>query len=332
LVKIAQEHDTTWQVIWNHPRNADHRAKRKSPDILYAGDVLHIPAERIVPSEPPPPSPPKPPPPPLPPVPWPYPFPPTRERGPTWECPTGECVCHPREDSGKKELYVLLLDHFGRPMPRARRVVEANGLVADAPENANEHGWLTVLVEQGQETITVAWAPELAPLEATYPYFHVYYVDLADVDEREAMRRRLSNLGFFSRPTFEENITDYRRCYLGRTSGTENELARVIAEHHDSGIPPQRGLSAFHASVVRQDADANRHPAPAPPGGTSTTRGSPPIRHGSSTHPGHGTLGLVVPRTRPRLRLSTWTIPEFFVDRNRKRAEKKNVVDPARFV
>lgn len=43
LAKIAQEHGTTVSEIWNHPDNAEHRAKRGSPDVLYAGDVIHIP-------------------------------------------------------------------------------------------------------------------------------------------------------------------------------------------------------------------------------------------------------------------------------------------------
>ena len=41
LVKIAQEHGTTWQAIWNHPLNAEHRRKRGSPDVLGVGDMLH---------------------------------------------------------------------------------------------------------------------------------------------------------------------------------------------------------------------------------------------------------------------------------------------------
>ena len=43
LTRIAEEHGSTVSVIWNHPDNAEHRAKRGSPDVLYPGDVLHIP-------------------------------------------------------------------------------------------------------------------------------------------------------------------------------------------------------------------------------------------------------------------------------------------------
>ncbi|MEZ4444874.1 MAG: contractile injection system protein, VgrG/Pvc8 family [Polyangiaceae bacterium] len=59
LAKIAEEHGTTVAEIWSHPDNAEHRAKRGSPDVLYPGDVIHIPYE---PEIPPPPSTPPPPP------------------------------------------------------------------------------------------------------------------------------------------------------------------------------------------------------------------------------------------------------------------------------
>lgn len=60
LAKIAEEHGTSVGEIWNHPHNAEHRAKRGSPDVLYPGDVIHIPYEPELP--PPPPSTPPPPP------------------------------------------------------------------------------------------------------------------------------------------------------------------------------------------------------------------------------------------------------------------------------
>jgi hypothetical protein len=53
LAKIATEHGTTVSAIWNHPANAEHRAKRKSPDVLYAGDVLWIPVADDDPASPP---------------------------------------------------------------------------------------------------------------------------------------------------------------------------------------------------------------------------------------------------------------------------------------
>ena len=54
LVKIAKEHGTTVDAIWGHDLNERHRQKRGSPDVLYAGDVLHIPVPDPVVVDPPP--------------------------------------------------------------------------------------------------------------------------------------------------------------------------------------------------------------------------------------------------------------------------------------
>src|SRR5271155_4636522 len=44
LSKIAVQYRfSTWETIWNHPNNADLRSRR-SPNILYPGDLLFIPS------------------------------------------------------------------------------------------------------------------------------------------------------------------------------------------------------------------------------------------------------------------------------------------------
>ena len=46
LAKLAHIYDFEVMEVWNHPLNAELRAKRGSPDILYPGDVLYIPMEQ----------------------------------------------------------------------------------------------------------------------------------------------------------------------------------------------------------------------------------------------------------------------------------------------
>lgn len=117
LAKVGADHDTTWQEIWRHPANAEHRRRRRSPDVLYAGDRLFIPSDLL--AEPPPnvdvPIPEIPPQPPEEP-PWPYPKadepPDPLASRPTWQCPTGECECG---SSTPIELGAdfLVLTHWG---------------------------------------------------------------------------------------------------------------------------------------------------------------------------------------------------------------------------
>jgi len=48
LVKIARDSGiANWRTIWDHPANSELRQKRKSPDILLAGDQLFVPVPTV---------------------------------------------------------------------------------------------------------------------------------------------------------------------------------------------------------------------------------------------------------------------------------------------
>jgi hypothetical protein len=44
---LAFQNGFIWTTLWNHPQNAALKAKRKDPNLLHPGDVVHIPDFRV---------------------------------------------------------------------------------------------------------------------------------------------------------------------------------------------------------------------------------------------------------------------------------------------
>lgn len=47
LSSIAERYGLFWSTIWNHPENVQLKQQRKDPNVLYAGDIVHIPDIRV---------------------------------------------------------------------------------------------------------------------------------------------------------------------------------------------------------------------------------------------------------------------------------------------
>lgn len=227
LAKIAEEHGSTVSAIWNHPENAEHRATRGSPDVLYPGDVLHIPAASVasLPLEPPVA-------PELPAMtmpeaaPWPYePVEEGWDSEPTWDCPEGVCRCHPVEDDEPRHAHIIVFhDPRGKRMPLARcRVYEQGRLITSEPAMTSAAGELTVDLRASTSTLRVEWAPPDLPVHDFMPYRKRYHVKLGE-NRARATDLRLSNIGFSSGRRRQDNVADYQRAYGEVASGDHRDI------------------------------------------------------------------------------------------------------------
>ena len=250
MAKIALEHRTTVSAIWNHPNNADHRRKRSSPDILYAGDVLFLPEGAPELPQRPPQAPPGQPP--APPSPrralpdWPYDEPPpelTTAR-PTWDCPAGSCVCRP--DEHVRDLVqhtVFLHDREGQRMRGARCRIFQNGRLLTEYEHADGEGALTISVRPTWTELVVEWAPADTPLEPPYPLRRRYSLTLtpsstpADVPV-EDIEQRLDHLGFYYLPTLPEKLRSFADVYHLPRVGHDVLVGLVLVAHDTAALPP----------------------------------------------------------------------------------------------
>lgn len=43
IMSLAQKNGLFWETVWNHPKNSSLRESRKDPDVIFPGDVVHIP-------------------------------------------------------------------------------------------------------------------------------------------------------------------------------------------------------------------------------------------------------------------------------------------------
>ncbi|MEM9696961.1 MAG: LysM peptidoglycan-binding domain-containing protein, partial [Myxococcota bacterium] len=260
LVQVARDHGTTWQAIWTPPHNAAHRRERKSPDVLYPGDVLAIP--RVGPAPSPVPGPPVAPS-------WPYPeeaLPPPP--WPTWTTPGGVCECHPIDPEMDTEKHrVRLFDHNRRVMPSAmarvrlgRRRRAADVLVADA------EGVIEIELNRQIRQVVLEWAPQ-APFDPElYPYCkHYFFVERTF--EPVDIQRRLHNLGFWRGRHHEPNLSRFRSHHGAAPDAAHEDVARLWHAHDAGQLPatddplppaPNGGGSLAEPAFVLARADGER--------------------------------------------------------------------------
>lgn len=188
---------------------------------------------------------------------WPYDDPPdpsaTPPGTPTWECPDGQCTCAPVRD-GKPEtrpLSILLRDDLGARMGGAKcRIWLHHKVIAD-DLTADGSGWVKADVPSGARYLYVEWAPSDLPKKPEYPLRKPYIVEVEVHPDEEAVKRRLSNLGFDRKRKLSDNVADYQaERGIEPVTGNYKDVESDLARFHDEGIEsPAAAPATQHAFV-----------------------------------------------------------------------------------
>lgn len=239
---------------------------------------------------------------------WPYDDPISSEPPtPTWECPTGDCVCHPSSVDEDVEYRVMLCDAAGRRMPHARCRARLGGrIVADG--NANEHGWFLMRFRTMPERVLLEWAPSTTPASPRYPYRCDYWLNLVTGDPKECARRRLVNLGFSVGNTLEERIRSFQQFHrYTRVTGRVADVLHVAEGYHEHSLlpvfeaPTTEPLQATSGTDGPDNAPSVPTVPPSSPPAEPPTDGLP--QQGGGTPPGRGTAaGTKFPTLTIKLR------------------------------
>jgi N-acetylmuramoyl-L-alanine amidase len=178
---IAYENGFFWKTLWNLPQNADLKTKRKNPNVLMTGDILHIPDLTI-----------------------------KNEPGATE-------ATHKFMLNGVPEIFRMkLLDAFHKPRANLDYVIVIEGDSRRGKTDAN--GGITESIPPSAKTgqLIVA-APgdkngKPIPGQPAKQIMNLQLGNLNPISEVSGIKARLTNLGFYQGPIDESLDDDTKRA------------------------------------------------------------------------------------------------------------------------
>ncbi len=184
MSSIAFENGFLWKTLWNLPENAALKAKRQNPNVLMAGDVVHIPDKRVKQAS----------------------------------CPTD--AVHQFVKLGVPEkLHIRLLDRSHKPRPNLEYILAIDGELRKGATDGD--GMITESIPPNAQQAKLTFA---APQDVdatgkpipTKPKNQTMILQLGQLNPVSAvsgLKARLANLGFYNGP-IDENLDDKTKAAL----------------------------------------------------------------------------------------------------------------------
>jgi N-acetylmuramoyl-L-alanine amidase len=168
-------------TIWNHPSNANLKKLRQSPNVLFPGDVVHIP-DKLQKHE---------------------------------SRPTDQTHRFKVADD-RLFLHLALKDFDDEPLANTKCELQVDGKSTSLTTDGDGH--IKVPVSRTAKEATLTFKDPLVPFDVTVP---IKIGHLDPVEEVSGQKARLSNLGYITRPLEEVDDTIFARtvqefqCDLG---------------------------------------------------------------------------------------------------------------------
>lgn len=176
LSSIARRYGfSDYRVIWNDPKNAKLKERRKNPNVLYPGDELHI-----------------------------------RDREEKEEPATTEQLHTFQISNRKLELRLVLEDQFERPIKNAQCELHLEDKILHLTSDGQGH--ITHSIPATAEEAFLIINDKGTPVNELVVPVKIGYLD--PVEEQSGQLSRLNNLGYFAGPLLnvgnEENLALFR--------------------------------------------------------------------------------------------------------------------------
>jgi hypothetical protein len=161
-------------------------------------------------------------------------------------------------------LRIHLFDPHAKPIPHAPYRLTVGQQTRRG--KANENGWLIAREVGVCSTCLVQWSHPGTGEDATasdvgheaddFEYELDVYIDLAESDQEEAMKRRLHNLGYSLGETLADNVKAFQRDYGFRQTAEIRDIKDIVKEWHDRAEPEGRRPSGEDSSAAASSSES----------------------------------------------------------------------------
>lgn len=147
---------------------------------------------------------------------------------------------------------IRLFDTFDRPLPSAPYAITIEGETFEG--TTDEDAWATVRIQAAQipDRCMVRWGEHDA--NGDHPHESEIFLTFGDLEEDQALQRRLHNLGFRSDESLEKKVIGFQLKFGLEATGREVDVKETVQVEHDESFKTSAKL---FADLERQEDESS---------------------------------------------------------------------------